>query len=177
LEHHSPQAPIVAFTLRVEPVARRQIQGGMFLPPAPTVEKLHITLSRIAGMVGEKNVGTPALLNTHRPDAFEMKPLPDMNPSQEPVQSPQILHLVVRLFRPALPARVCLVEYAPRNVLAAGVKGKVVQHAGPWKTSGEWWAPTFWCREEWDVALDDGALYRIYQDSQSGDWYVHGVYD
>jgi protein ImuB len=177
LERHSPPAPIIAFTLRAEPVAPRHIQGGMFLPPAPTVEKLHITLARIAGMVGEQNVGTPALLNTHREDAFEMKPLPDMNPSQEPVRSPQILHLGVRLFRPALPARVRLVEYAPQIVLAVGVKGKVLQHAGPWKTSGEWWAPTFWCREEWDVALDDGALYRIYQDSQSGDWYVHGAYD
>jgi protein ImuB len=141
------------------------------------VEKLHITLARIAGMVGKENVGTPALLNTYRPDAFEMKPLPDMNPGREPVSLPQILQMVVRLFRPALPARVRLVEYAPRNVLAVGVKGKVVQHAGPWKTSGEWWAPTFWCRVEWDVALDDGALYRIYQDSHSGDWYVHGVYD
>ena len=178
LERHPPQAPIVAFTLRVEPVEPRQVQGGMFLPPTPSADKLQVTLARIAGMVGKDNVGTPALLNTHRPDAFEMMALPATGSSNaEQTQPGKTLQLVVRLFRPALPARVRLVEYSPKDVIASGVKGKVMQSAGPWKTSGEWWTSTFWCREEWDVALDDGALYRIYQDSQSGSWYVHGVYD
>ncbi len=178
LERHPPQAPIVAFTLRVEPVEPRNVQGGMFLPPTPPADKLQVTLARIAGMVGKDNVGTPALLNTHRPDAFEMRVLPAIGSNNAAQTQPgETLQLVVRLFRPALPARVRLVEYSPKDVIASGVKGKVMQSAGPWKTSGEWWTSTFWCREEWDVALDDGALYRIYQDSQSGSWYVHGVYD
>ncbi len=178
LERHPPQAPILAFTLRIEPVEPRRVQGGIFLPPMPPADKLQVTLARIAAMVGKDNVGTPALLNTHRPDAFEMKMLPATT-SNDVVQAQpgETLRLVIRLFRPALPARVRLVEYSPRDVTAAGVKGKVLKAAGPWKTSGEWWASTLWCREEWDVALDDGALYRIYQDSQSGSWYVHGVYD
>ena len=53
----------------------------------------------------------------------------------------------------------------------------VTRSAGPWKTSGEWWAPTAWNHEEWDVALDDGALYRIYQEMQTREWYVHAIYD
>jgi protein ImuB len=65
----------------------------------------------------------------------------------------------------------------PKDVLASGVRGNVVRSAGPWKTSGEWWAATAWSREEWDVALDDGALYRIYKESKSREWYVYGVYD
>ncbi len=178
LERHPPQAPIVAFTLRLEPVEPRRVQGGMFLPPTPPADKLQVTLARIAGMVGKDNVGTPALLNTHRPDAFEMRMLPATGSNEAAQAQPsETLRLVVRLFRPALPARVRLVEYSPKDVIASGVKGKVLQSAGPWKTSGEWWTSTFWCREEWDVALDDGALYRIYQDSQNGSWYVHGVYD
>jgi protein ImuB len=178
LERHPPKSAITAFTLRVDPVEPRRVQSGLFLPPSPPPDKLQVTLARIAGMVGKENVGTPALLNTYRPDAFEMEPLPAL--TAEPLESvakPATLQLVVRLFRPALPARVRLIEAAPKSVLAAGVKGKVLRSAGPWKTSGEWWAPTFWCREEWDVALDDGALYRIYQDAQSGSWFVHGVYD
>ncbi len=178
LERHPPQAPIVAFTLRVEPVEPRRVQGGMFLPPTPPADKLQVTLARIAGMVGKDNVGTPALLNTHRPDAFKMMTLPATGSNHAiQTQPSETLQLVVRLFRPALPARVRLVEYSPKDVIASGVKGKVMQSAGPWKTSGEWWTSSFWRREEWDVALDDGALYRIYQDSQSGSWYVHGVYD
>ncbi len=178
LERHPPPAAILAFTLRVEPVEPRRIQGGIFLPPTPPADKLQITLARIAAMVGKENVGTPALVNTHRPDAFEMKAMPlPASAAPRPAEPPTTLQLVVRLFRPALPARVRLVQYAPEAVTATGVKGKVLRSAGPWKTSGEWWTSTFWCREEWDVALDDGALYRIYQDGQSGSWFVHGVYD
>jgi hypothetical protein len=89
----------------------------------------------------------------------------------------EVLRLVIRVFRPALEARVRLVELAPKNVVATGVKGAVVRSAGPWKTCGEWWADTAWSREEWDVALDDGGLYRIYQESKTRDWFVQGIYD
>ncbi len=44
--------------------ARRHFSSAT--PP----DKLQLTLARIAGMVGAENVGTPVLLNTHRPDAF-----------------------------------------------------------------------------------------------------------
>ncbi len=59
LERHPPAAPIVAFTLRIEPAAPRRVQGGFFLPPTPPPDKLQITLARIAGMVGKENAGTP----------------------------------------------------------------------------------------------------------------------
>jgi protein ImuB len=176
LERHPPAAPIKAFTLRLEPVAPRRVQGGIFLPPTPQADKLQLTLARIAGLVGTGNVGTPRLLNTHRPDAFEMLPMPATN-SEEEEAKPEVLRLAMRLFRPALQATVQVVQLAPKLIVAAGVKGKVTQHAGPWKTAGEWWAATAWSREEWDVALDDGALYRIYQESASREWFVHGVYD
>ncbi len=180
LERHSPQGQITAFHLRIEPVAPRRVQSGLFLPAVPQPDKLQITLARIAGMVGEENVGSPLRLNTHRPDAFRLAAL---NPEFPPVfteSSPNhsaILRLVIRLFRPALEARVNLVKLTPKSVHASGVNGHVLRSAGPWKTSGEWWAETAWTREEWDVALDDGALYRIYQESQNQTWYVQGVYD
>ena len=97
--------------------------------------------------------------------------------AKEAAPQGEVLRLVIRIFRPALEARVRLVELAPKVVQAAGVKGDVVRAAGPWKTSGEWWADTAWSREEWDVALDDGGLYRIYQESQTQHWFVQGIYD
>jgi protein ImuB len=152
------------------------MQGGLFLPPTPLPDKLQITLARIAGMVGEENVGAPQRLNTHRPDAFRLTAL-NLAPPKHTTSQPQgnILRLVIRIFRPALEARVRLVELAPKHIHAPGVKGAVLHSAGPWKTSGEWWTDTAWSRHEWDVALDDGALYRIYQQSHS--WFVQGVYD
>jgi protein ImuB len=182
LEQHPPEAAVVAFTLRIDPAEPRRIQGGIFLPPTPPPDKLQITLARIAAMVGQENVGTPKLLNTHRPDAFAWTSLnlepPDKFALQDvPVGQQQTLRLAMRLFRPALEARVRLVGSAPKSVAAAGVKGSVLRCAGPWKTSGEWWAATAWTREEWDVELDDGALYRIYSEIPGRAWFVHAVYD
>jgi protein ImuB len=183
LERHSPGAPICAFKLGVIPVEPKRVQGGIFLPPAPAADKLQVTMARIANMVGASNVGTPALLNTHRPDAFNTTLLPGQAKShtafslKDESRKPEMLRLAMRLFRPALNARVQVVQLAPKNVIANGVRGHVLRYAGPWKTAGEWWTATAWSREEWDVALDDGALYRIYQESTSHEWFVHGVYD
>jgi hypothetical protein len=48
--------------------------------------------------------------------------------------------------------------------------------AGP-GTAGEWWTDTTWSREEWDVALPDGGVYRLVLDRTSGSWSVDAVYD
>lgn len=182
LERHSPEAAVTAFTLRVEAAEPRRIQGDIFLAPTPPADKLQVTLARIGGLVGPDNVGTPMLLNTHRPDAFQMTDLNTRVPSRLPgdgaqPEQPQPIRLAMRLFRPALEARIQLAGSEPKTVAAAGVKGSVLRCAGPWKTSGEWWVSTAWAREEWDVALDDGALYRIYCELPARDWYVYGVYD
>lgn len=182
LEKYSPEAPVVAFTLRLDPVEPRRLQNGFFVPPTPAPDKLQITVQRIAGMVGKENVGTPVLLDTHRPDAFTLGELNTRPPAEEissgnSEATPETLRLVIRLFRPVLVATVTIAEWAPKHVAASGIKGNVLHSAGPWKTSGEWWASTAWTREEWDVELDDGALYRIFQQPQTRQWYVSGIYD
>jgi protein ImuB len=53
----------------------------------------------------------------------------------------------------------------------------VVGLAGPWRTSGDWWTYEAWDRDEWDVALSDEALYRVYLDRRGGGWYLEGSYD
>lgn len=85
--------------------------------------------------------------------------------------------------------------------------GSVLTCAGPWRTSGAWWeeydsgppaddaalagqAPerpavragrrrdqTPWSRDEWDVALADGAVYRIFRDRTTDGWFIDGVVD
>lgn len=177
LESHAPNGAVVAFTLHIDPAAPRRMQGGLFVPPTPAPDKLQITLARIAGMVGKENVGTPGLLNTHRPDAFELQPAPVLQPNPPVAVHSDVLRLAMRVFRPALDARVTVANDAPRYVQASGVKGRVTEYAGPWKTSGEWWISTAWVREEWDVALDDGGLYRIYWQPKPQSWFVAAVYD
>jgi hypothetical protein len=58
-----------------------------------------------------------------------------------------------------------------------GLKGgEVRQCAGPWRSSGHWWANS-WDRDEYDVALGDGAAYRIYRDRYEDKWFVEGILD
>jgi protein ImuB len=57
--------------------------------------------------------------------------------------------------------------------------GRVRVAAGPWRTSGRWWTgdSTRWDRDEWEVELVDGRLYRIAQDRASGEWTIDATID
>jgi len=73
LRAHPPAAPVVKVTLAAEPVEPRPGQGGLFLPATPAPDRLELTLARLAGIVGEQKIGAVEVLDTHRPDAFQMK--------------------------------------------------------------------------------------------------------
>ena len=87
-----------------------------------------------------------------------------------------------------------------------GFTGGAVTHcAGPWRTSGEWWVEKLevrrqksevkvqssdfkvqtsgaggagpWDRDEWDVSLNDGAVYRVFRDRAADRWFVDAIVD
>jgi protein ImuB len=84
--------------------------------------------------------------------------------------------VALRVFRPPLPVRVDLQHGVPAFVSASGVRGAIVERAGPWRASGDWW-DVAWSREEWDVRLESGALYRIFRDGLRESWFVEGELD
>jgi protein ImuB len=75
-----------------------------------------------------------------------------------------------------LPAQVTLREGTPAFVSAGAIRGAVADGAGPWRASGDWW-DVAWSREEWDVALVSGGLYRIFRDRLREAWFVEGELD
>ena len=93
----------------------------------------------------------------------------------------------IRRCRQPVPAVVAVSESgAPVRVMThrrgfAG--GAVLRATGPWKTSGDWWLTshepraTSYERDEWDVALSDGASYRVFLDRVSGGWFVDAILD
>jgi protein ImuB len=170
LEAHPPAAPTIALTLVLKPMHPRTVQTGIFLPVTPAPDKLELTLARIRGIVGENNVGIPQLLNTHHPHPYRLVTAQPAVTSHQPPTTSNAF----RFFRPPLPATIDLVNDRPARITAPGIHGKVLNAAGPWRTSGDWWTSTVWNRDEWDIALSNGALYRIYRDSQ---WFVEGSYD
>ncbi len=72
LQSHPPQAGILGVTLQAQPARPRVVQYSLLQPPSPHPEKLSRTLKRLTTLVGETNVGSPILLNTYRPDAFQL---------------------------------------------------------------------------------------------------------
>ena len=71
-EIHPPLSAVIAVCINCEPVKPRLLQTGLFIPLAPEPEKLELTLARLAKLVGPANIGSPELLDTHRPDAFRI---------------------------------------------------------------------------------------------------------
>jgi protein ImuB len=162
LSANPPAAPIEHVWMGVNPVKPQAAQSGLFIPVAPEPVKLELTIARIKSIVGQERVGRPLLLDTHGPGG-PASPVRG-GPSQ-----------AFRYFRPPLAARVSLAETQPSYVAAAQIRGRVIDLAGPWRTSGAWWTVDLWQRDEWDIALSDGALYRLY--CSPGGWFLEGSYD
>jgi protein ImuB len=195
IEAQPPQAPIVAVTITAEPVKPRASQTGLFIPLAPEPEKLEVTLARLAKLVGADRVGSPELLETHRPDAFRMKrfSVVSANKRKTSKQKSEIENrkcvMGFRIFRPPWRADVQTLHEQPVRINACStkssgrVRGKIVRASGPWRASGDWWRSDVWARDEWDVEVTDSTLEeskvlcRIYRDMASEEWFVAGVYD
>ncbi len=193
LEAHPPQAPVRKVFLQMEPARPRQSQNGLFLAASPEPERLELVLARVAGVVGEKNLGVAEILDTHRADAFRMRRFAAVSSFQFPVsrkagggrqdaggRKSNGCKLAMRRFRPPLRANVLTHAGEPVRVSFLNVRGEVTACAGPWRTSGEWWSNDGWSRDVWDVAVQQKnglALYRMYRDLSSESWFVEARYD
>ena len=112
------------------------------------------------------------------------------------------LQCALRRFRFPIPARVTVSEGRPVRVQVdrqGFTSGGVTQSAGPWRTSGNWWSAYAreesgelrrdhraeaafgreggWDRDEWDVAMNDGTVYRLAVERGVGQWFLEGVID
>ena len=189
LNAHPPGAPIVKIHLAAEPTHPRSAQGGLFLPPSPEPEKLELTLTRIASMVGDNNVGAVELLDTHRPEGFRMRrfvsEMVDKKKRLEAVDMAEEKSAVtaLRRFRPPLRVNVTLENCQPTSLACSkkkDVQGDVLWKAGPWRASGDWWEREAWSRDEWDLAVRNGeevSFYRLVHDLLGGGWFLEGTYD
>jgi protein ImuB len=202
LQADPPHAAILKIILSAEPARPRAAQGGLFLPGSPDPGKLELTLGRLANLVGNSNVGSPELIDTHRPGDFRMgRFVPETGESKTPkknraatTHAPGETPLTTfRVFRPEIQAKVELRENYPTRIFFQGMRGNILAASGPWRTSGDWWREDTWQHDEWDVEIrfdsvsghsqkissprtQDG-LYRIYYDSIRAAWFARGRYD
>ncbi|MCB1230779.1 MAG: DNA polymerase Y family protein [Verrucomicrobiae bacterium] len=185
--------PIEAYRLEVTPARPGEKPFHLFETTLRDPNRFAETLAQVEALVGSENVGSPEPRDTHRPDAFAMREFdPDSaKGNRETAASPlpAIQGLPLRRFRPRIPidleTRTDPKTGArdPAEIISGQVRGRLRQLAGPWRLSGEWWEkPQHWRREEWDIQLEDGSLYRIAcaWEERGGEkvavWYLEGVY-
>lgn len=196
LRAHPPGAPISKIHLWAEPAQPRAAQSGLFLPPSPEPERLELTLARIAAIVGENNVGSLQLLDTHRPEAFRMQRFTSNSvvnsssadsrggPGSRAARA-NLGNLVtaLRIFRPPLAINATIENGQPTYISSSMKKeihGRILWAAGPWRSSGDWWEHDGWSQDEWDIAVQQESgivFYRLVHDLLSGRWFLEGEYD
>ena len=159
LEAHPPGAAILAVVLDAEPGSTNRVQLGLFSPQFPETSRLDVTLARIRSIVGDENVGRAVLTDTHRLDGFRMEPFSVS--SAESSEVPRSLpHPAMRRMRPAESIFVTLQDARPKTFVLWERRYEVDNAYGPWLTGGEWWSPTRWGCEQWDLVAraQDGAM-------------------
>jgi protein ImuB len=180
LEAHPAPAAILAVLLTAEPGSTSKVQLGLFSPQLPELAQLDLTLARIRTIVGDENVGRPVLKDAHEPGGFRMEPfaVPSSSPSFVPSSQSRS---AVRRLRPAETVTVTAQSHRPKAFVFRN-KHYVVEHTyGPWLTSGDWWAPTIWGLEQWDLvarAQDSTLLCCCLVRDHIGDcWQMAALYD
>ena len=199
LESHPPSAAIDIVTIEIDPVPGRIVQYSLLERALPSPETLATLTARLGALVGERRCGSPMLLDTWRPDGFEMRRFAPASSSQLPAPSFQLpasssqlpanreqrtanSEPAVRRLRPPVAIRVVVDRGRPVRLAIdrRGMPGGQVRcAAGPWRTSGAWWdaGSGGWDRDEWDAALSDGSICRLFHDRRNGGWFLDAVLD
>jgi protein ImuB len=175
LQYDPPAGTIVNIFLSADTARPRATQGGLFVPSSPSPEKLELTVARLAKLVGSANIGSPELVDTHRPGEFRMNRFVPEQDDPKKRAKPKTAHKKAapgddaaspngrlpfrrpatgyRIFRPSVAAKVELSEGCPTKVFFRGLYGRVVAASGPWRTSGDWWQENSWHQDEWDLEI------------------------
>jgi len=195
LEAHPPSADAIAIdrvTVVIDPTPGRVWQHTLFARPHPTPEQLSTLLARLGAAMGQDRIGAPVLLDTYRPGAFAMKPFATVHDHPAHPAFPALPASALRRCRQPVPARVVAdADGRPLKITSdrRGFAGGAVLHtSGPWKTSGDWWidgpaekagraGQAGWDRDEWDVALSDGASYRVFVERGTQRWFIDAILD
>lgn len=195
LESHPPSAGIDVVEIVLGVTPGRIVEGSLLARSLPAPEDLATLVARLGALMGESRVGAPVVPDTWDERRVAMQPfrLPATGgamggrvvrraPAGDATPAPTMPALVLRRFRLPLAARVRVEHGVPVHVAVSTrglAGGAVVGRAGPWRSSGHWWTldGAAWDRDEWDLALADGGIYRVTRDRVSGAWDVEGLFD
>jgi protein ImuB len=194
-ENDPPPAPIEGIVLLCDGVPLRREQLDLFLPRGPSPSALDQTLAELRSICGSDRVGSPEIIDDHRPDAFGLKPFQKRKapprkgaPPTSPTGTQPSAHraptarngprLTMRAVRPPLRAEVRLAGGRPAHLRSAVSQGEVLHAAGPWRTTGHWWSESaHFAVDHYDIQVSDGTILRLCFNWKTKRWQVDGLYD
>lgn len=169
-----PQQP-VALHLAIEPAQPTRQQFGLFGATLRDPNRFGHTLARLGALVGSRGVGFPMAEDTHKPDSYQLASRVPWSIEEGASSEQEWLGLPLQRWRPAVAAQVEMVNSCPSHMTSTVASGRIIEVQGPYRLSGHWWEPGEWRTEEWDISLNDGALYRIARREKH--WWVEGCYE
>ena len=191
LESHPPPAAIDVVEIELQVVPGLIVQGTLLTRALPSPDDLATLTSRLCALMGDTRVGAPALVDSYDDRRSMMEKFTGQGPrprAQGPTPhassfTPQAAKPpCLRRYRIPLAVTVEVERGRPASVRAhtRGIPGgDIVNVAGPWRSSGRWWAPGDgqWDRDEWDIELVTGGCYRLVRDRFTGRWEIEGEMD
>jgi protein ImuB len=180
LDAHPPPAAILATTVSAEPGKTSKVQLGLFSPQLPEPSRLDITMARIHAIVGEENAGCAVLNDTHAPDAFRIEPF--KVPTTRTTETPSpAARPATRQIRPAESISVTMQDGKLKSFFFRERRYTVERAYGPWLSSGDWWKPSLWGYEQWDLVayVQAGAMLCCcaVRDVLRNEWQMVALYD
>jgi protein ImuB len=181
MEAHPAGAAVVGIELTAEPGTTSKVQMGLFSPQLPEPMRLDVTLARIKAIVGEECVGRAVLEDTHRVDGFRMEGFAVPSGTAAKQICVERTGAAVRQLRPAEKIVVVVREQRPAEFVFRERRYEVERAYGPWMASGDWWNPTLWGMEQWDLIArgrEGGMLCCcVMRDVGQGGWSMVALYD
>ncbi|MGJ8639314.1 MAG: DNA polymerase Y family protein [Opitutaceae bacterium] len=180
LEQVRLTGPVNKLQLSVEPVDPCSRQAGLFERSVRNPWRLRETLDQLAGLVGSESFGSPRLVDSHRPEAYRLEPLPmDLSDFEAPPKKansgPPRMGPPLRRFRPPIRATVLLEKKCPAHVECGLVNGAVSAFNGPYFLNGDWAEAERWSFCEWDVEIQGAGTFCLSR--QASRWQLVGAYD
>ncbi|MGH7660350.1 MAG: DNA polymerase Y family protein [Vulcanimicrobiaceae bacterium] len=173
LEGVQLQAPVEGLRLRIERMEGGATPLGLFSADDPDGEALSLAVARMEAAFGDGSVLRARVVEGYRPERraiYERFSQLDAC-ERDPIAVSAKMQL--RLFPEPQPLDVIIQNGVPH--LAGTPPQGVRDFAGPWRVAEAWWSNSPLTRDDYDIMLDDGSLYRIaFRENR---WLLLGVYD
>lgn len=143
-----------------EPCKPRAVQNNLYSGAVLEPENLDLIVSKLKKVVGIEEIGLPKIRNSWRRGFYLTEDLSGLirDVDRKPVSN---CLPVFYYYTEPVETRIAFESGTPKALFVRGHARRVKTASGPWRMDAEWFAAERFVRDEWDLEMDDGALYRV----------------